>query len=314
MQESTLLQTAAQTPLSHVEHRYDVHEKTFWYFMNPATRPCFSPKLLSELQYLQRKLIQQGARDDGEAAEYSVLASKTPGIFNLGGDLELFIQLIETRDVEALRRYAYTCIDLCYHQYINLNYRHTTVALVQGNALGGGFEAALACSVIIAERHAQFGFPEILFNLFPGMGAYSFLARKLDPSRAKRIIESGQLYAAEELYAMGVIDVLVDTDEGIEATCDYITRHRKTRNSRLAMQRVHQIYHPLEYDELSEIVDVWVEATLRLGVRDLKFIERLIRSQDRHSKPQPPRALAEARASDKPALQRSFLAPVQVSL
>jgi len=50
----------------------------------------------------------------------------------------------------------------------------TTISLAQGDALGGGFEAALSCSVIIAERRARFGFPEVMFNLFPGMGPTAF--------------------------------------------------------------------------------------------------------------------------------------------
>ena len=50
---------------------------------------------------------------------------------------------------------------------------------MQGECLGGGFEAALSSDVIVAEKSARFGFPEILFNLFPGMGAYSFLERKI---------------------------------------------------------------------------------------------------------------------------------------
>ncbi len=45
-----------------------------------------------------------------------------------------------------------------------------TVALVEGDALGGGFEAALSCDVIVATPQAKFGFPEVLFHLFPAWG------------------------------------------------------------------------------------------------------------------------------------------------
>ena len=54
-----------------------------------------------------------------------------------------------------------------------------TVALIQGDAVGGGFEAMLTDDIVIAEQGAKFGLPEILFNLFPGMGGYSFLRRKV---------------------------------------------------------------------------------------------------------------------------------------
>ena len=55
----------------------------------------------------------------------------------------------------------------------SFNLPFTTISLVQGDALGGGFEAALCGDIIIAEKQARFGFPEVLFNLFPGMGAYN---------------------------------------------------------------------------------------------------------------------------------------------
>ena len=62
-----------------------------------------------------------------------------------------------------------------------------TVALIQGDAIGGGFEAMLTNDVVIAERTAKFGLPEILFNLFPGMGAHSFLKRpRRRPDGARR--------------------------------------------------------------------------------------------------------------------------------
>ena len=102
-----------------------------------------------------------------------------PGVFNLGGDLDLFKQLIEARDRAGLLRYGRACIDVLYRNYIGHDLPVTTISLVQGECLGGGFEAALSSDVIIAEKSARFGFPEILFNLFPGMGAYSFLDRQI---------------------------------------------------------------------------------------------------------------------------------------
>lgn len=82
-----------------------------------------------------------------------------------------------------------------------------TVALIEGDTLGGGFEAVLTNDVIIAERDSKFGLPAILFDMFPG-GAYSLLCRRrdeallcrrLDAARARQLILSGRLYEAEEL-------------------------------------------------------------------------------------------------------------------
>ena len=100
----------------------------------------------------------------------------------------------------------------------------TSIALVQGDALGGGFEAALSATVLIAEESSRMGFPEILFNLFPGMGAFSFLSRKIGRRAAEEMITSGTIYSARQLYDMGVIDVLTPDGTGEAAVHGFIRK------------------------------------------------------------------------------------------
>ena len=65
-----------------------------------------------------------------------------------------------------------------------------TIGLAQGDALGGGFESLLSFDVLVAEKGAKFGFPEQLFGLFPGMGALTFMGRKLGFAKAEQLIRS----------------------------------------------------------------------------------------------------------------------------
>ena len=268
--------------------RYDAVSRALWCFMHAQPRPCFSRQLLAESRELQRRVSQCAKQPDNpEPVDYLVLASSVPGVFNLGGDLALFMNLIRQGDADGLLAYARACIDVCYHQAIDLDDAVTTIALVQGDALGGGFEAALSCSVLVAERQSQLGLPEILFNLFPGMGAFSFLARRLDPVRAERLILSGKLYSAEELYDMGVVDVLAEPDEGEMAVAEYIRRRNRARNGYHAMQRVRRLYQPVRYEELLDITRVWVDTALQLREKDLKTMERLVRAQNKRLPPDP---------------------------
>ena len=78
-----------------------------------------------------------------------------------------------------------------------------SIALVQGDALGGGFEAALSCHTIVAEEGVQMGLPEVLFDLFPGMGAYSFLCKRIAPRMAEKLMLEGSVYTSEELLPHG---------------------------------------------------------------------------------------------------------------
>ena len=93
---------------------------------------------------------------------------------------------------------------------------------MQGDALGGGFESALASNVVIAEKGVKMGLPEVLFNLFPGMGAYSLLSRRVGTARAEQMILSGRLYTSDELFEMGVVDILAEKGEGEVEVYKYI--------------------------------------------------------------------------------------------
>lgn len=257
----------------------DQQQQALWFFMDGKPRPSFTPNLLRGLQTLFTDIKHNHI---GEwPLEYLVAASAKPGVYNLGGDLNTFRQYIQNGDSAKLREYAYACTDMGFECHRHFNKDITTIALIQGDALGGGFEAALSCNIIIAEEHAKIGFPEILFNLFPGMGAYSYLSRRASTSIADRIISTGQMYTATELFHMGVIDMVVPTGEGQNATNNFIKSHRKNRNGRVAMQRAKQRMCTLSLDELHDIADIWVEAALNIGEKELKIMDRLVRAQSK---------------------------------
>jgi DSF synthase len=284
----------------HLVVRFDDEHGAVWCYMQPTARPCFSPELLAEMRQLQCAIEQQARNDhlngNSPGLRYQVLASRVPGVFNLGGDLVLFLEAIQNRDRDGLFRYAKSCIDMLYNTAVSYNLPLTTISLVQGEALGGGFEAALASNVLIAERSAQMGLPEILFNLFPGMGAYSLLARRLDPARAEKIILSGNIYSAEDMYEMGVVDVLVNDGEGEQAVDAYIIKQNRTYQGYQAVRRIRARYQPIDYQELLDITEQWVDAALQLQGKDLRIMDRLVHSQSRFV--QPP--LVERRAPDSP--------------
>ncbi len=133
--------------------------------------------------------------------------------------------------------------------------------------------------MIIAERSAKLGLPEILFNLFPGMGAYSFLSRRLDPARAEKMILSGRIYTAEELFEMGVVDVLAEDGEGRYAAQAYIERNARKHNAYSAVYAARRRVHPVAEQELRDVVDIWVDAALNLQAPDLRKMERLAAAQ-----------------------------------
>lgn len=263
----------------------DARARTVWLYMQPSPRPCFTAELLGELRQYQNTLIQYEGRlpfqGDLVPVEYQVLTSGDASVFNFGGDLNRFVNCIERGDRDGLLRYAKACIDVLHPNLVNYDLPVTTISLVRGEALGGGFEAALSSDVIVAERGVQMGLPEVLFNLFPGMGAYQMLSQRLGAGPAERMILSGRMYSAEELYDMGIVNVLDEPEEGVEALYSYVRSHRRRRNAHVAMQRVRQQANPVTYEELLRVCDIWVDAAMGLSDKDVRTMMRLVRSQNR---------------------------------
>jgi DSF synthase len=276
-------QIANNSTLTQVRTQFEEEFGVMTYYMNPEPRPCFNKTCMSELYQSQAALetMQGEVFVNGKLnqANYLVLASDIPGIFNLGGDLSMFGELIRSKARDRLFSYAKLCVNNVWTFY-NMQAPVTTVSLVQGQAMGGGFEAALAAHVIVAEKSAMMGLPEVLFNLFPGMGALSFLSRKIGMPAAEKMVRSGKVYTGEELYQMGVVDVLAEDGQGQYALNNWIKKNHRSLNSFQAINRAKQRVNPLTLEELYDITEIWVDAALRLDERNLKVMERLVRAQN----------------------------------
>lgn len=268
-----------------LEVRIEAQDKVLWCWMNPREAPSYTPALLCDLDGVRNGIRDLFHRAPGtQPLRYLIIASKLPQIYNLGGDLGYFLKHIRTGDREGLRRYAYDCIHLVHGSSQSFGVPIVMISLVQGDALGGGFEAALASDMIVAERSAKFGLPEILFNLFPGMGAYSLLSRRLDATRARQMILSGRLYTAEELHGMGLVDIVAEDGHGEETVRDWIRRNGRRQSTQCTLRAVRDRVDPMSYEELRDVTDLWVDAAMGLEESDLRRIELLRTAQLRRVK------------------------------
>ena len=266
--------------LRELDIRFNEATKAMWCAMRPSGPPSFTPTMLRELISLRRAIqtyTQAGSNQD--KLRFFVGRSDVAGIYNLGGDLDHFVAMIRNQDREGLRAYAVDCCDVAYHMAIGFDASVLTIGLVQGDALGGGFEGAMSFNILVAERKARMGLPEILFNLFPGMGAMSFLTRKIGLAGAQRMIMSGKIYTAEELHEMGVVDILVEDGEGEEAVSKFIAGGETRYRLQLALAQARQRVLPLTFEELRDITDIWVATAMQLGDSDLRRMERLAAAQ-----------------------------------
>ena len=266
--------------LEQLEVTWEEQTGTLWTFMRPRGRPSYNPDLLEDIHAGHRGILAAFA-DRPEDLRYLVFGSRTPGVFNLGGDLDHFLAKIRARDRQALVAYGESCVRILHRNMNTLGLPMITVGLAQGDALGGGFETLLSFNVVIAERTAKFGFPECLFGLFPGMGAYSLVARRVGAAFAEEMMLNGRTYTAEEMKAAGLVHVLAEPGQGIVAARDYIQRNKLRHAGTRAVFQAGRAVNPVSLEELDRIVQIWADACLQLSKRDLKNMQRLVGVQDR---------------------------------
>ncbi len=259
---------------------YEDATQTLWTYMNPQGRPSFTPRMLGDFENWQA-LIAQGFGPSKVPLRFLVLGSRAPGVFCFGGDLDLFQRLIRDRDRDGLVRYGHRCCAILHRNMAALDIPMLTVGLVEGAALGGGFEALLSFDYIVAERGATFGLPEIMFGLFPGMGAHALLSRKLGGAMADRLIVSNETYTAEQMYDMGLVHHLAENGQGLSACREFIKKSERRHAGLVNSRRAMKVSWKLELAELNRITELWADSALQLREQDLKVMGRLVAAQAR---------------------------------
>jgi cyclohexa-1,5-dienecarbonyl-CoA hydratase len=96
------------------------------------------------------------------------------------------------------------------------------IAAVKGACLGGGMELAIACDIVIAEKKAKFGQPEIKLGFFPPYAALR-LPELVGPAKAIEIVTTGKTYKAKEARKLGFVSQVADEDEFVDAVESYVT-------------------------------------------------------------------------------------------
>ena len=214
--------------------RLEWHSELALLRVRAAVRPiqCYSLAAMTEMQ----QVLDDISANPG-LLRHLVLTSDVPKVFNFGGDLALFVLLVRAGDVDSLRLYGMKCVDMVWWLENAATVGVHTTVMAAGDTLGGGLESVLPFHRIIFEKSAQAGFPEVLFNLFPGMGAWDFTIRRAGFAVANEMILSGHLYGAEELLYRRLIDMVVPDGEG-EQAIDRVVREVEPRHrGTLAAQR-----------------------------------------------------------------------------
>lgn len=264
--------------LSQLSAYYEEERHIMWMLLRAEPRPCFNQKLIEDIMTLARV-----AKESTLQFDFWVTGSLVPNMFNVGGDLNFFAESIKNNQHEAMMAYARACIDCVHAAARGFDTGAVTIAMVEGSALGGGFEAALAHHFVLAQNNARMGFPEIAFNLFPGMGGYSLVTRRAGMRLAEELIWKGESHTAEWFESRGLVDQLFQPGDAYMAIRTFIDTIRPKLNGMRAMLRARQRVLQLTRSELMDIAEDWVHSTFTIEEKDRVYIERLVTLQDRHA-------------------------------
>ncbi|MEV0266558.1 enoyl-CoA hydratase-related protein [Streptomyces sp. NPDC050617] len=209
------------------------------------------PKAMNAISTEMARCITQAT--DALAADQDVravvVASTHERAFCVGADLKERNALTDAElgRHRPVARAAYTGV---------LELPMPTVAAVHGFALGGGFELALSCDVIVADASAVVGLPEVSVGVIPGGGGTQLLPRRVGAARAAELIFSARRVPAEEALDLGLVDDLVADGEAREA--GLALGERIARNSPVglrAAKRALRLGHGLDLRTGLEVED-----------------------------------------------------------
>jgi enoyl-CoA hydratase/carnithine racemase len=169
-----------------------------------------------------------------------IVASPNPALFSAGADIKAFTQMDATANREMLdaghglfRRWELSPI--------------MTIAAVNGLALGGGCELAMACDVRLAAFSATFGQPEVSLGIIPGLGGTQRLPRLVGPAKALEMNTTGEPISAEEAYEFGLVNRVVADHELFDTALQWARTF--ARQAPLALEHIKRTSHRGDLDE-----------------------------------------------------------------
>lgn len=182
----------------------EVHDGIGWVTLDRPPANSYDPQFIEELDTAIGTVADAGVTA-------AVVRSSSEKFFSAGADVKGFVERSADENMKMVRR-AHEVFD----RFAELE--PVFIAAINGHALGGGYEIALACDMrVAAEGGYRIGLPETKLGLLPGTGGTQRLPRLIGPGRALDLMTSGRVVSPDEAYQLGMVDRLVPATE--LATC-----------------------------------------------------------------------------------------------
>jgi enoyl-CoA hydratase/carnithine racemase len=222
---------------------------------NPPAN-SLTPAVIEALETAWRAIVAAGE------VRAMILTSPNPALFCAGADIKAFTQMDETGGRDLLDR-AHALLRSWERSRI------MTIAAVNGLALGGGCEIAMACDVRLAAYSASFGQPEVNLGIIPGFGGTQRLPRLVGPAKALEMNTTGEAISAEEAYEFGLVNRLAADHELFDIALAWA--RKLAGQAPLALEHIKRASHQGDLDagieaEKQAFVAVFASEDAREGI------------------------------------------------
>jgi DSF synthase len=268
----------SEYPSEHVRFEYVADRKTAIIVLSPKPRACVTRRVLDGV-HTALAWIREANASNADRVRHVILTSDSPGIFSLGGDLDLFADCIRRDDRETMLKYALDCVHMGHAFNTGFEGTISTTSVVKGMALGGGLEGAACCQTIICEDGSTLQLPEIKFGMFPGMGAISYLSRRAPAQEVRRMVETGEAIDLDAAFRIGMIDELTPRGAGMAAAHQRNERLAQGFHARMATRYALALAQGPSLQELETIARSWVDVAFKIDPRDIRLMHRLVGHQ-----------------------------------
>jgi enoyl-CoA hydratase/carnithine racemase len=221
----------------------------------PEKRNSITPEMLENLE----QIVSQVAND--KSVRLVLLQGSGDKAFSTGADLNAF----SAHDRDSARRNWIPDGHRIYRRLAQLP--QVSIAILNGDALGGGLELALACDFRVGKRGARVGLPEVSIGTFPGWGGTGRLVDVIGLNRAKQLILAGTTIDMETAFQWGLANILFDGDLSEESFQQFISPFLKV--SPIAQQIGKQVMAAFENKTNSEVLEA-LAGSLSVTTNDFK--------------------------------------------
>jgi enoyl-CoA hydratase/carnithine racemase len=195
---------------------YEKRDGVAWITLNnPERYNALEKEMRAEL----REALEDARRDDSIRA---VVIRGSGKAFSAGGDIRAMLEWTPTVAMRELKELGTAFVI----ERIIREMPKPVIAMVHGYCLGGGFELAMSCDIVVASEDARFGSPEINIGLIPGSGGTQMLPRHAGEKKAKELIFTGDQITAREAAELGLVNRVVPPDKLEEAVGEILEKLR----------------------------------------------------------------------------------------